>query len=142
LSAIPRMELSRRLRREFERFKFEVKTFVIWQSGKAWGRVTDISRNGLFIEITESPGLGGHFTAHLALRVPLQLHCLVRRVVPGRGVGVGFAVPEESRERFEALLTALSLNADPIASAAKPQRSESPRPQTKLALAASAGRRG
>jgi PilZ domain-containing protein len=142
LSAIPRVELGRRLRREFERFQFEVRTQAVWESGTTWGRVTDVSRNGLFIELAEPPGFGAHFTANLALNVPLQLHCVVRRVVPGRGIGVSLAVPAESKKRFEALLTALSLGADPAATAAKAQRSGSPRPTAKLtavAVAAGAG---
>lgn len=140
MSTISRMELSRRLR-QFERFKFEVKTFVEGKSEKAWGRVTDMSRNGLFIEMSEPPGLGAHFTAHLALNVPLQLQCVVRRIAPGRGVGVGFSVPAESKERFEALLTALSLNADPTATAAGAPQTESRREASKLAAAAAAGSR-
>ena len=102
-----------------------------------------MSRNGLFIELAEPPGFGAHFTANLALNVPLQLHCVVRRVVPGRGIGVSLAVPAESKKRFEALLApALSLGADPAATAAKAQRSETPRPTAKLtavAVAAGAG---
>lgn len=137
MSAISRVELSRRLR-QFERFKFEVKTFVEGKSEKAWGRVTDMSRNGLFIEMAELPGLGAHFTAHLALNVPLQLQCVVRRIAPGRGIGVGFTVPAESKERFEALLTALSLNADPAATAVNAPRAASRREAGKPAAAAAA----
>ena len=39
MSAIPREELSRRLRRGFERFKFTVNAEIVWQSQKKWGRV-------------------------------------------------------------------------------------------------------
>lgn len=135
------MELSRRLR-QFERFKFEVKAFVEGESEKAWGCVTDMSRNGLFIEMTEPPALGARITAYLALNVPLKLQCVVRRIAPGRGIGVGFTVPAESKQRFEALLTALSLNADPAATAVSAPRTESRREAAKLAAAAAgSGRR-
>lgn len=145
MSAIPRVELTRRLRRQFERFKFEVKTQVVWESGKAWGRVTDVSRNGLFIELDEPLALGVNVSVHLALNVPLKLNGVVRRPVAGRGIGVGLSVPEESKKRFDALLKALSLDADPAAAAAKASRGDSPRPAARAAVAvaaAAAARRG
>lgn len=137
MSAIPRVELTRRLRRQFERFKFEVRTQVAWESGKAWGRVTDVSRNGLFIEINEPLALGVNVSVHLALNLPLKLNGVVRRPVPGRGIGVGLSVPEESKKRFDALLKALSLDADPAATAAK-ARGDSPKPPARAALAVAA----
>lgn len=137
MSAIPRVELTRRLRRQFERFKFEVRTQVAWESGKAWGRVTDVSRNGLFIEINEPLALGVNVSVHLALNLPLKLNGVVRRPVPGRGIGVGLSVPEESKKRFDALLKALSLDADPAATAAKARR-DSPKPPARAALAVAA----
>lgn len=135
MSAIPREELSRRLRRQFTRFKFEVNAEVVWQSRRSWGRITDVSRNGLFIEMAEPPCLGARFAAHLALNVPLKLNCFVRRMIPGRGIGVVLSVPAQSRRRFEALLLALSAGADPAATAAKALRPEPPRPLAKAAAA-------
>jgi hypothetical protein len=138
LSAIPREELSRRLRRGFERFKFTVNAEIVWQSQKKWGRVVDVSRSGLFIEMDEPPARGTRFQAHLALNVALQLNCEVKRIVPGLGVGVGITVPEASKKRFEALLQALSFSADPAATAAKASFPEPPRPAARAVARAAA----
>ena len=142
MSAIPREELSRRLRRGFERFKFTVNAEIVWQSQKKWGRVVDVSRSGLFIQMDEPPARGTRFSAHLALNVPLQLNCEVKRIVPGLGVGVAITVPETSKKRFEGLLLALSFSSDPAATAAKASFPEPPRPAAKsmavMALAATA----
>ena len=136
LSAIPREELSRRLRRGFERFKFTVNAELVWQSQKKWGRVVDVSRSGLFIQMDEPLARGARFNAHLALNVPLQLNCEVKRIVPGLGVGVAITVPEGSKKRFEALLQALSFSSDPAATAAKASFPDAPRPIARAAVAA------
>jgi hypothetical protein len=135
VNPMPRRELSRRLRREFARFHFHVAAEIVWQSRKVWGRVTDVSRGGLFIEMADPPCLGAHFVTQLALNVPLRVNCVVRRVVPGRGIGVAMSVPEQSRKRFEALLLALSAGADPAATAESVPRLENPRPKAKAATA-------
>jgi len=136
LSAIPREELSRRLRRGFERFKFTVNAEVAWESQKKWGRVVDVSRSGLFIQMDEPLARGVRFTAYLALNVPLLLNCEVKRIVPGLGVGVAINVPESSKKRFEALLQALSFSSDPAVTAAKASFPNSPRPLARAAVAA------
>jgi PilZ domain len=143
LSAIPRQELSRRLRRQFARFQFEVNAEVVCDSNKEWGRITDISRTGLFIEMIEPPAVGAEFVAYLALNLPLKLHCSVRRVVPGRGVGVAVTVPMQSKKRFEALLQALLAGADPATTAAKiPQPQPPPIAKVTRAVAAAAAAAG
>jgi hypothetical protein len=136
LSAIPREELSRRLRRGFERFKFTLSAEIAWQSQKKWGRVVDVSRSGLFIEMDEPLARGSRFAAHLALNVPLQLNCEVKRIVAGLGVGVAITVPRESKKRFEGLLLALSFESDPAATAAKASFPDSPRPAKTMAVMA------
>ena len=135
VNPIPRRELSRRLRREFARYQFQVKAEILWQSRKVWGRVTDVSRGGLFIEMADAPCLGAHFTANLSLNAPLRVGCVVRRVVPGHGIGVELSVPEQSRKRFQALLLALSAGADPATTAASAPRTETPRTVAKAAAA-------
>ena len=135
MNPIPRRELSRRLRREFARYQFRVEAEILWQSRKIWGRVTDVSRGGLFIEMADAPCLNAHFTANLALNTPLRVNCVVRRVVPGFGIGVAVSVPEASRKRFQALLLALSAGADPAVTAVTVPRSEPPRTLAKAAAA-------
>lgn len=135
VNPISRRELSRRLRREFARYQFRVEAEIVWQSRKIWGRVTDVSRGGLFIEMADAPCLGAHFTANLALNTPLRVNCIVRRVVPGFGIGVELSVPEMSRKRFQALLLALSAGEDPAMTAAREPRPEQPRTVAKAAAA-------
>ena len=73
VNPIPRRELTRRLRREFARYQFQVKAEILWASRRVWGNVTDMSRGGLFIEMANAPCMGAHFTVQLALNEPLRL---------------------------------------------------------------------
>jgi hypothetical protein len=135
VNPIPRRELTRRLRREFARYQFQVKAEILWASRRVWGNVTDMSRGGLFIEMANAPCMGAHFTLQLALNEPLRLNCVVRRVVPNLGVGAALSVPEESRKRFQALLLALSAGADPATAAVSIPRPEPPRVRAAAAKA-------
>ncbi len=135
MNPIPRRELTRRLRREFARYQFQVKAEIMWQSRKIWGTVTDVSRGGMFIEMANAPCIGAHFTVHLALNEPLRLTCVVRRVVPDLGIGVALSVPEQSRKRFQALLLALSAGADPATTSVKIPHTEPPRVRAATARA-------
>ncbi|HVB54915.1 MAG TPA: PilZ domain-containing protein [Candidatus Acidoferrales bacterium] len=122
MNPIPRPELSHRLRRQFTRYRFYADTEIVWESAKRWGRVTNISRKGMFIEIVDAPPLDSAFPMLLALNIPLQIDCVVRRIVPGRGIGVSISLPGQSRKRFEALLLALGAGADPAATSASVSR--------------------
>ena len=102
------------VRRKFARYEFHVDAEIVWQSRKQYGRITDISRGGMFIELPDPPCLGANFTAYLALNVPLRINCTVHRVLSGRGVGVTFAVQPGDKKRFEALLLALGNHDVPI----------------------------
>jgi hypothetical protein len=137
-SAIPREELFDRLRRSSTRYQFRVQTEIVWQSRRAWGRVVDISRGGMFIEVDTNFRLNSTFSAFLALNVPLQVDCRVRRVVPGRGIGVSLTVPRDMKARFDALLLALAFGTDSASTgAALPA---APERGAAKAAAASAGR--
>jgi hypothetical protein len=137
-SPIPREELFDRLRRSFTRYQFRVQAELVWQSRRAWGRVVDISRGGMFIEVDTNFRLNATFSAFLALNVPLQVDCRVRRIVPGRGVGVSLTVPRDMKERFDALLLALAFGTDSASTGAS-LPSAVQRPVAKVAAAA-AGR--
>lgn len=102
------------VRRKFARYEFHVNAEIVWQSRKQYGRVTDISRGGMFIELSDPPCLGASFTAYLALNAPLRINCTVHRMVSSQGVGVAFSVHPGDKRRFEALLLALGGEA-PIA---------------------------
>lgn len=138
VSPIPREELFERLRRSSTRYQFRVQAELIWQSRRAWGRVVDISRAGMFIEVDNHFRVNATFSVFLALNVPLQLDCRVRRVVPGRGVGVSLTVPRHMKARFDALLLALDFGTDTAGTGA-PLPATPDRAMAK-AVAASTGR--
>lgn len=107
------------VRRSFVRYKFYLDAEIEWQSRKLRGRVTDISREGMFIEIAEAPCQGASFRIYLALNTPLSLNCVVCREVPGRGVGVKFSVPSKNKKRFEALLLVIASGEPPAQTSIK-----------------------
>lgn len=117
-------------RRAASRYEFRADIEIEWGSRKLWGRVRDISRTGMFIEVATLDERCERFTARLALNVPLRVECVVRRVVPGCGAGVTISIPEEEgRARYDALLVALSLGCLPAAAGANPPpQQEPPRP--------------
>ena len=103
-------------RRRSARYEFNTDIEIEWCSKKYWGRVRNISRHGMFIELPDLPVLNAAFSASLALNKPLRVECVVRRVVPGRGIGVTVTLAStESRMRYEALLQALSLGSESAA---------------------------
>jgi hypothetical protein len=103
-------------RRRASRYEFRADIEIEWGSRKLWGRVRNISRTGMFIEVPMLDERSGQFAANLALNEPLRMECVVRRVVPGCGVGVSITISdEEARARYEALLVALSLGCGPAA---------------------------
>jgi PilZ domain len=134
MGPMSRSELSSRLRREAVRYNFHVDAKIVWPSRTRWGRVTNISHTGMFIEITDPPELNANFAVYLAMDTPLRLDCIVRRVVPQRGIGVTLCVPQEAKERFAALLLALAHGSKPMAASACIP-SEQPRAMTATAAA-------
>jgi hypothetical protein len=103
--ALSRMELENR--REAVRYNFHVDAKIVWSGGTRWGHVTNISRTGIFIRTNDLPDIGVCFSVYLALDAPLRLDCIVRRIVPRRGIGATLSVPCEEKKRFAALLVAL-----------------------------------
>ena len=127
-------------RRVSPRYEFQVDIEIERRSKSVWGRVRNISREGMFIELEDAPEPGAKFRANLSLNVPLRVTCVVRRIVPRYGIGVSFVIPEEvDKRRFEALLIALARGADPTTTSAKPPQSKADEPL--LCFAAAASRR-
>jgi PilZ domain-containing protein len=95
------------------RYEFSIRVEIDWRGWKVWGRVRNLSRTGLLIEVP--PGMPipeGPFQARLALHRPLPVECVVRRIAPGNGIGVSIEIPDEIAElRYAALLVALSMEA-------------------------------
>jgi len=108
MEPIDRDELFTRLRRQFGRFQFYAEAEILYRGHKGWGRVTDISRNGMFVELPARPPVGTACTVRIALNQPLVLQGVVRRIVEDHGIGLSISASEESIGRFCALLTALA----------------------------------
>ena len=95
-------------RRVSPRYQFQVDIEIQWRSQRVWGRVKNISREGMFIELDDVPEPGARFFGNLSLNAPLRVIGLVRRTVPQYGIGVSFVIPDQmDKRRFEALLIAL-----------------------------------
>lgn len=63
----------------------------------------------MFIESPDPLWVGAGFTANLALERPIRVDCFVKRIEPGRGMGVSVHVREEQHEkRYQDLLASLS----------------------------------
>ena len=66
----------------------------------------------MFLEIENPPRMNSRFVVRLAFDTPLFLACVVRRLVPGVGVGVSLSVPARMRRRFDGLMQALASGGD------------------------------
>src|SRR5690242_11216211 len=115
-----------------ERYKFSSDIEIEWCSKRVWGQIRNISRSGMFIELSDLPAANSRFFANLALNKALRIACVVRRVVAGRGIWISITFRGDGgRTRYEAGLVALSLGSGPVAAGVdlppqdKPQR---PRP--------------
>lgn len=107
-------------RRHSPRYAFHAELELEWGSSTLRGRVADISVNGMFIETSDPLWIGAGFAARLGLDPPVRVECSVRRVEPGRGMGVSFATPEpEAKARVSSLLGTLA--GDPGVSSAEPR---------------------
>lgn len=96
-------------RRHSPRYPLSAELEMEWGSETLRGRVRDISAGGLFVSMADPLWIGARFAAQLVLDEPLRVECSVRRVEPGSGMGVTFAVPEgESKSRVASLLDALA----------------------------------
>src|SRR5450759_2714462 len=95
-------------RRQFYRKAFRGKLEIEWGSVTLTGTVQDLGPQGLFVELMPPLWMGATFRGRLIVNPVLQLDCTVRRIEPGRGIGVTFDVPEESgKAQLEALLATL-----------------------------------
>lgn len=92
-------------RRRHPRFPFQSDVELQWGFEVLPALITDVSLGGMFIATNNPLWVGATFTAKVLLGEPLNLNCVVRRVLPGKGMGVLFAdVPEETRQRLENLV--------------------------------------
>ncbi len=105
---------SRRLERRWApRYSFRASLEIEWGSAVLRGNTRDISSNGMFIEVPDTLWVGAGFTARLHLPRPVKLDCLVKRVEPGRGMGVAVSTSEtESQKVYRELLSSLTPPSD------------------------------
>lgn len=101
---------ARRLERRWApRYAFSAGIEIEWGSAVLRGSTRDISANGMFIESTDPLWVGAGFRARLSLDHPVVVECFVKRVEPGRGMGVKVTLPEDhNQERYQDLLASLS----------------------------------
>ena len=91
------------------RFVFRADLEIEWGSALLRASTRDISSSGMFIESPDPLWVGAGFTARLALDRPVKLDCSVKRIEPGRGMGVSVRVSEANQQRhFQDLLASLS----------------------------------
>jgi hypothetical protein len=96
-------------RRRATRYRFEAGVEIEWGSAKLQARTRDISAGGMYLESEDVLWVGAGFRARLVAERALWLDCSVKRVEPGRGMGVTFAITEnQSQQHFEDLLSKLS----------------------------------
>jgi hypothetical protein len=96
-------------RRWAQRYSFRANLDIEWGSAVLRASTRDISSNGMFIESVDPLWIGAGFTAHLVLDRPVKVDCSVKRIEPGRGMGVSVTVSEGQHEqRYQDLLASLS----------------------------------
>ena len=73
------------------------------------GSTRDLSASGMFIEAADTLWIGAGFTAQLNVDHPVKLDCSVKRVEPGRGMGVTVDLSKpETQRRYQELLAKIA----------------------------------
>jgi len=95
-------------RRQFPRYPFHAEVEIEWGSEVLRSPTTDISLGGMFVQTGSPLWVGASFSAQVLLEEPLRVDCVVRRVVPGQGMGLAFApLTDQAQARLEKLVTRL-----------------------------------
>lgn len=96
-------------RRWAPRFRYHADLEIEWGSTLLRARTRDVSSNGMFIESPDPLWVGAGFSVQLALDKPVRLNCSVKRVEPGRGMGVSIAAEEEPhQQRYQEFIKSLA----------------------------------
>ena|ERR1700739_4620299 len=99
-------------RRRTPRYRYQAVLEIEWGSARLKARTRDISAHGMYIEAEDILWVGAGFRARLATESPLYLECSVRRVEPGRGMGVTVELREDQSQRhYQSLLAKLAAGA-------------------------------
>ena len=101
---------ARRLERRWApRYSYDADIEIEWGSAVLRARTRDISANGMFIESPDPLWVGAGFTARLSAEKSFRMDCTVKRIEPGKGMGVSMTLPEtQNQKHFQNLLTYLS----------------------------------
>jgi PilZ domain len=105
---IAESSLRRTERRWAPRYDFRASLDIEWGSAVLRASTRDVSSNGMFIESLDPLWVGAGFTANLQLERPVKVVCSVKRVEPGRGMGVSVSLPDEQQESYQQLISRLS----------------------------------
>jgi hypothetical protein len=105
------LEVRRAERRKAPRFQYQAPVEIEWGSARLRARTRDISASGMFLESDDVLWVGAGFRARLAVERPLYLECSVRRVEPGRGMGVTVELQDDQSRHFQDLLARLAAGA-------------------------------
>ncbi len=85
-------------RRRERRYPFDAALEIEWGSSTLLGRVRDISRSGMFLTSPDPLWIGAGFAAKLMLDPPIKVDCTIRRVEPGRGIGVQMSTQQQDHQ--------------------------------------------
>ena len=77
-------------RRRHPRYTCSTDLEIEWGSEILRASVSNISNSGMFISTADPLWMRAEFSARIPLQQPLVLDCVVRRIEPGRGMGVEF----------------------------------------------------
>ncbi|HTZ30921.1 MAG TPA: PilZ domain-containing protein [Methylomirabilota bacterium] len=102
------LEARRPERRKAPRFPYQAPVEIEWGSARLRARTRDISASGMFLELDDVLWVGAGFRARLAVERPVYMECSVKRVEPGRGMGVTVALQDEQSGHFQDLLARLA----------------------------------
>jgi hypothetical protein len=109
--------------RAAHRHRFYVNVEIDRGSKGPRGRVHDIGRTGMFIELADYHC----FSAHLAFNAPLSIEYVVCRVVPDWGIGVTIAISyRKSKRRFYVFLWPLQHEANTARAGAGISQAQAP----------------
>ena len=84
---------------------------IEWGSARLRAHTRDISASGMFLESEDVLWVGAGFRARLAVDRPVFMECSVKRVEPGRGMGVTVEMQDEQSRYFRELLARLAAGA-------------------------------
>jgi c-di-GMP-binding flagellar brake protein YcgR len=92
-------------RRRHRRYACDWSIEIEWGSEILRATLRDISQSGIFVLTNNPLWMRAEFSARIIKPLPVHVNCVVKRIEPGRGMGVEFTeVPEDSRKPLEDLL--------------------------------------